>query len=75
MKGAPPLSIDVTRESEALERMTMGELRRKYREVFGHDTRSAHKGHLRNRIIWQMQANVFLTREKPVIGLPDRSFS
>lgn len=36
---------------EELEDMTAAELREKYREVFGEETRSRHKGFLRRRIL------------------------
>ena len=36
--------------------MTVKELRRRYAEVFGETTNSRHKGFLRRRIIWRMQA-------------------
>ena len=36
--------------------MTMGELRGKYLEVFGEETRSYHKAFLRKRIAWRLQA-------------------
>ena len=34
----------------------MGELREKYLEVFGEETRSYHKAFLRRRIVWRLQA-------------------
>lgn len=39
-----------------LSRMTVGELRDKYLDVFGEETRSFHKEFLRKRIAWRMQA-------------------
>ena len=44
------------REIQRLSRMTVGELREKYLEVFGEETRSRHKGFLRKRIAWRLQA-------------------
>ncbi len=41
----------------ALQRMTVAELRGKYAEVFGEETRSRHKRHLIRRIAWRLQAN------------------
>jgi hypothetical protein len=38
-------------------RMTVGELRREYAEVFGEQTRSYHKEFLVRRIAWRIQAN------------------
>src|ERR1043166_1330110 len=49
--------IDVELELEALRRMTTGELREKYGEVFREQTRSYNKQHLVKRIIWKIQAN------------------
>jgi hypothetical protein len=39
-----------------LSRMKVGELREKYIEVFGEQTRSFHKDYLRKRIAWRIQA-------------------
>ncbi len=44
------------REIQSLSRMTVGELREKYLEVFGEETRSRHKEFLRKRIAWRLQA-------------------
>jgi hypothetical protein len=41
---------------QGLSRMTVGELRDKYIEVFGEETRSYHKEFLRKRIAWRIQA-------------------
>ena len=43
-------------EVQVLSRMTVGELRDKYLEVFGEETRSYHKEFLRKRIAWRIQA-------------------
>lgn len=43
-------------EVQGLSRMTVGELREKYIEVFGGETRSYHKEFLRKRIAWRIQA-------------------
>ena len=37
--------------------MTVGQLKDKYREVFGEDTRSNHKQFLFRHIAWRTQAN------------------
>ncbi|MBU1699669.1 MAG: DUF2924 domain-containing protein [Candidatus Eisenbacteria bacterium] len=47
----------VAREIERLSDMTVAELREKYGEVFGEETRSRHKDFLRKRIAWRLQAN------------------
>lgn len=44
------------KEIQGLSRMTVGELREKYLEVFGEETRSHHKEFLRKRIAWRLQA-------------------
>lgn len=44
------------REIQQLSRMTVGELREKYLDVFGEETRSRHKEFLRKRIAWRLQA-------------------
>lgn len=41
----------------ALRDMTVADLREKYHEVFGEETRSRHKDFLWKRIAWRMQAN------------------
>jgi hypothetical protein len=45
------------RQIEELGDMSAAELREQYREVFGEETRSRHKGFLRKRILWRLQAN------------------
>jgi hypothetical protein len=47
----------IARQVEALGDMTVAELREKYAEVFGEETRSHHKDFLRKRITWRLQAN------------------
>ena len=44
------------KEIEALSRMTVGQLRQKYLEVFGEESRSNHKQFLFRRIAWRIQA-------------------
>ena len=48
--------LDVAREAVALAEMTLAELRERYRDVFGEECRSRHKGFLRRRILWGLQA-------------------
>jgi len=43
-------------EIQRLSRMTVSELRDKYLEVFGEQTRSRHKEFLKKRIAWRIQA-------------------
>mgnify|MGYP001245499704 CR=1 FL=1 len=49
--------LNVARKVTELRRMTVGELRREYAEVFGEATRSYHKDYLVRRIAWRLQAN------------------
>jgi hypothetical protein len=44
-------------EIEGLRHQTIGELKGKYREVFGQESRSNHKQFLLRRIAWRLQAN------------------
>ncbi len=48
--------MNVGKEIAMLKKMTVAELRRKYAEVFGEDTRAANKDWLVKRIAWRMQA-------------------
>ena len=50
------MNTDTYKEIMSLSRMTVGELREKYLEVFGEETRSHHKDFLRKRIAWRLQA-------------------
>jgi hypothetical protein len=50
------LEITVRKEIEALRHMTLGQLKEKYAEVFGEETRSHHKHFLFRRIAWRIQA-------------------
>ena len=51
------LEIQVREQIEALQQMTVGQLRERYREVFGEESRSFHKQFLFRRIAWRIQAN------------------
>jgi hypothetical protein len=44
-------------EIESLRHMTVGQLKIRYREAFGEDSRSNHKQFLFRRIAWRIQAN------------------
>ena len=48
--------MNIAAEVKALGRMSVGELREKYRAVFGEETRSGNKDFLRKRIAWRIQA-------------------
>jgi hypothetical protein len=47
---------NVAKEVAALEAMSVGELRSKYAQVFGEETRVGNKAWLVKRIIWRLQA-------------------
>jgi len=49
------MSETIAAQVTALRRMTVGELREKYREVFGEETRSGNKDWLWKRIAWRIQ--------------------
>jgi len=49
--------VNVDKEVIAMKRMTVSELRRKYAEVTGEETRCRHKDYLVRRIAWRLQAN------------------
>jgi len=51
------LENQVREQIEALQHMTVGQLREKYHEVFGEESRSYHKQFLFRRIAWRLQAN------------------
>ena len=52
-------TTSVREEIEALRHMTVGQLKDKYREVFGESSRSNHKQFLFRRIAWRLQANAW----------------
>src|ERR1700745_3697714 len=52
-------STTLREEIEALRHMTVGQLKDKYRDVFGESSRSNHKQFLFRRIAWRLQANAW----------------
>lgn len=50
------MKVNVAAELKALERMTAGELREKYLQVFGEESRSGNRDFLRKRLAWRIQA-------------------
>lgn len=56
-RASKPKPLNIGREISAMQRMTVGQLRAKYADVFGEPTRSRHKEYLIKRIAWRMQAN------------------
>jgi len=51
------MALNIGTEVAAMKRMTVTELRGRYAEVFGEETRSRHKDYLVKRIAWRLQAN------------------
>jgi hypothetical protein len=50
------MHVNVAKEMAVLKAMTVGELRAKYAQVFGEETRAGHKTWLVRRIVWRLQA-------------------
>ena len=50
------MDTTIHKEIDALSRMTVGQLREKYLEVFGDESRSNHRQFLFRRIAWRIQA-------------------
>ena len=50
------MRVNVAKEVAALEAMSVGELRAKYAQVFGEETRVGNKAWLIKRIVWRLQA-------------------
>lgn len=50
------MQLNVGKESAALQRMTVRELRNRYAEVFGEETRAGNKAWLCKRILWRLQS-------------------
>src|SRR5450759_79380 len=59
MKTETNRSTALREDIEALRHMTVGQLKNKYRDVFGESSRSNHKQFLFRRIAWRMQANAY----------------
>ena len=63
-------------EIQELSRLTVGQLREKYLEVFGEETRARHKEFLRKRIAWRLQALAegdFSYKQRPFGKRPTRA--
>jgi hypothetical protein len=50
------MNLNVGQELAALRRMTVGDLRARYAELFGETTNSRHKDWLVKRLIWRVQS-------------------
>ena len=61
-------------EIERLRSLRLQELRARYGEVFGEDSRTAHKPHLMRQIAWrlQVQAQGNLSQRAPPAGSGNR---
>jgi len=51
------MGLNVGKIVLAMKCMTVGQLRKKYAEVFGEETQSRHKDYLLRRIAWRLQAD------------------
>jgi hypothetical protein len=56
MRTENGMETAMRKEIDELSRMTVGQLRKKYLEVFGEESRSNHKQFLYRRIAWRIQA-------------------
>ena len=56
MRMENEMETAMRKEIEELSRMTVGQLRQKYIEAFGEESRSNHKQFLFRRIAWRIQA-------------------
>lgn len=59
MKTETNKSTCLREQIEALRHMTVGQLKDRYRDVFGEASRSNHKQFLFRRIAWRIQANAY----------------
>ena len=50
------MPVNTAKEVAALERMTVGELRLRYAEVFNEETKAGNKAWLIKRIAWRLQS-------------------
>ncbi len=50
------MQTEIEREVAAMRRMTTGQLRKQYAQVFGEESRSSHKTYLIRKIAWRLQA-------------------
>ena len=52
------MQLDIDKEFTKLQRMTVGDLRERFKEVWGEPTNTRNKPWLIKRIAWKMQANI-----------------
>ena len=50
------MNANINQEVRKMRRMTASELKQRYTEVFGEESRSNHKDYLVKRIAWRLQA-------------------
>lgn len=50
------MALNIGNQIAALQRMTVGQLREKYEDVFGETTRAGNKDFLFKRIVWRLQS-------------------
>ncbi len=50
------MNVNINQEVRRMRRMTASELKQRYTEVFGEESRSNHKDYLVKRIAWRLQA-------------------
>ncbi len=51
------MALDIAKELAAMRRMTVTQLRTRYVEVLGEQTRSSNRQHLIRRIAWRLQSS------------------
>ncbi len=56
METTMQMQMTIQKDIEVLSRMPVGQLRKKYLEVFGEESRSNHRQFLFRRIAWRIQA-------------------
>ena len=50
------MELNIVNEVATLERMTIGQLRQRFAELFGETTHASNRTWLLKRIVWRMQA-------------------
>lgn len=50
------MALNIGNQIAALQRMTVGQLREQYEDVFGETTRAGNKDFLFKRIVWRLQS-------------------
>jgi hypothetical protein len=55
-KGEHPVELNIVNEVAALQRLTVGQLRQRFAELFGEATSASNRAWLVKRIVWRLQA-------------------